>query len=1665
MNLHSPLDKPNRCWWSFAGTLGLIVLALGGGAVRAQMVDLNGNGMSDIWEWIYKAYGVNPAADPDGDSFSNLQEAIAGTDPFDATSYPYIPSVVCSSNNLSVTLPCALGKRYQLQSVTALDSTNWVVEASLVATSGTTVTLSAPVASAMTFYRVAISDVNSDGSGLMNDWEKHQLGLDPTNAWSNGRQDANGNALSDYAYATNLLVSQNVVTLAASVPAATQPDPGQNATATGQFTVTRGGFPLGSITVNLGLGGPGTGFALPGADYLELPASVTLEPGMSSQSLTLTPLADTNLPTPVLAQLQLLPGANYTLGAQSKASVVIYPSPRAGGAGLLGEYYTNSSATYTNSKNFNPTNLFLTRLDPVIAFNWTNGTSPDLSNGLYTVRWTGQVQPEFSETYVFDVRSDDGCRLWVNDQLLIDKWRSQGATDSTNAIALQAGARYDLKLEYLQAGGAAQAFLSWYSPSQPEEVIPNTRLYPAKSAADGGSNAPAVVTSALSAVAFLGQPFSFTVTGANTPLGFTASGLPPGLSLNPANGLIAGVPTLAGDFQVALAASNSVGGGASVLDLTVLNTGSSVVQEIWTNVPGVNIADIPTGTPPSLRNVLGALEGVTHYGVNYGERIRGYFTAPVTGNYYFWIAGSDSAQLWISDDNNQVNQVLRAWVTPTNNPTAPGQNGTSPRQWNLQSSQQSGWLSLSAGQAYYLEVLHKAGVGTNDNWSVGWLQDPTGANNTPAGVVPPYLLSRYYPPLPASTPGALYSANLLALPGVVSDGVGSATLRLSADGTQATLNLTITNLVGTPTGQSINSDPYLNAPGELIFDISAAGPQPAGGYRWILSGTGPLSASDVLEIIQEGKAAIVIQSSAFPNGEIGGHFTLANGSQTFTPPPAPPVWTDDSADPNAAVRFLTQATFGASALDVAAVQSLGYAGWLANQFSMPATHALTNVLARPYSDPTDLYQSPLWFSTWWQQSITAPDQLRQRVAFALSEIFVVSENGALQNHADALASYYDALIDHAFGNFRSLLEAVTLHPAMGLYLNMLGNDKGSLITGLHANENYAREVQQLFSIGLNRLWPDGTLILNSQDNLVPTYGQNEIMGFASVFTGWNYYQASQTNGRLPSNWYPKANYTNPMVLVPPHHELGAKTVLDNVMLPPAWGNQAVPSAANDAYGSQDLESAMNSIFQHQNVGPFIGRQLIQRLVTSNPSRGYVYRVAQVFNDDGTGVRGNLEAVIRTILLDYEARSPEMISQPTYGKQREPLLRVTALARAFPPPPAVTGAYSQTSNQVITITTASPHLLNSGDTAFLVFTDTSGNPAPASQGYGVTATSPTTLTITASQLAIGTYAQSNGVLTAAIPGNGLAVGNPVYLVFTTGGASSGLFQVASVIDSSHFTVGTTDLVRRAGSCLLPKLSVGGYTQTGTNILVSTTGPHGLAPGNSVYIHFTSGTATNGTYQVAGVPDATHFTVISAKSANQKHNSLSVYSLDPPPLTRSGTVLVQENTWKMGYTDGGTVSSLTQSPLRSPTVFNFFYPSFQFPGALASAGLTTPEFQLSTDTGVAAQMNFIEGGILNNTGNTNGLSSFNAGNGSVVLNLAPWMTANYTSDAGIPLLVSHLNTLLAAGQLSPAALSSIAAYVADTNNFPYKSPPTLTEMRDRVRAVVHLIVSSPDYIVQK
>lgn len=1017
-------------------------------ALPAQVVDLNGNGLSDIWELLYGGSHLDPAADADGDGASNFLESIAGTNPFDSDSVPRLSVALRSNTNFVISIPGVLGKQYRLQSIDPLGIetwTNWITEAELVLRSGTNAAFIRAAGASARFFRIAISDVDTDGDGV-SDWEEYKLGLDPTEPTSNGRMDTNGVPLGDYAFVTARLALQNVVSITAVDPAANQPDPSQDPVNAGLLAITRGGFPLNSITVNLGLVASGAGVAVEGVDYRPLPRAVVLPAGVDTQAVAITPLANTNRTAPVLVPVRLLSGSGYTLASAQAASVVIYPSPTPSGKGLTAQYFTNSSPTYTNSVNFSPGNLVLTRTDPVVDFNWSNNASfPITSGGYYTIRWTGQIQPEYSETYYFDANTDDGVKVWVNDRLLIDAWRTRTSADSIATITLQGGVRYNLRMDYFNGGGSGEAHLSWYSPSQPKQIVPARRLYPASLPPP-----PAVLTSALQAVAFLGQPFTFALTGANSPKWFAAVGLPPGLALDSTSGVIAGTPAVAGDFQATVTATNAFGVGASVLNVRVIDTGSSVARETWLNIPGTNIADIPLQTPPTTVNTLGNLEGITGFGQNYGERIRGYFTAPVTGNYYFWIAGSDSAELWISNDAEPANKVRRAYVSPDAS--------TGEREWTLTPAQRSGWLRLVAGQPYYLEVLHKAGVRAGDNWSVGWRQDPTGTNWFPAGVVPGYVLARYYPPPPGSIPGTLYTANILAQAAANSPAAGAATLRVRPDGSRAVLSFNYSRLTSPVTGRHIHSDPYLNNPSQIIFDIDSATPQPDGSYAWNIASVGTLSSADILEIIREGKSYVNVHTVNYPAGEISGHFVAANGSPTFVPPPTAPSWVDDHTNASAAARFLIQATFGPTASEVTSVQQLGYEGWIDSQFRLPPTHHLPYVLNQQSADPTIPFPTPLAFNSWWQQSLTAPDQLRQRVAFAWSEIMVVSGKGVLLNNARALSDYYDVLLDNAFGNFRDLLEAVTLSPAMGLYLDMRGNDKGNLATGRHPNENYAREI-------------------------------------------------------------------------------------------------------------------------------------------------------------------------------------------------------------------------------------------------------------------------------------------------------------------------------------------------------------------------------------------------------------------------------------------------------------------------------------------------------------------------------------------------------------------------------------------------------------------------------
>lgn len=388
-----------------------------------------------------------------------------------------------------------------------------------------------------------------------------------------------------------------------------------------------------------------------------------------------------------------------------------------------------------------------------------------------------------------------------------------------------------------------------------------------------------------------------------------------------------------------------------------------------------------------------------------------------------------------------------------------------------------------------------------------------------------------------------------------------------------------------------------------------------------------------------------------------------------TPTPTPNQFTGPASNPDA-VRFLEQATWGPTNAEVARVQQLGLRAYLNEQLNAPTAFLAAQYGAANYPDltlqPIDSAQGcPQTDAT--QRSIclrdnysmyplqvrffqnalsfnSQSDQLRQRVAWALHQIAV--ESGRDINQPSWMAYYLQILDRDAFGNFRTLLQDITLNPGMGRYLDAVGNSKTA------PNENYAREVMQLFSIGLYQLNNDGTYKLDAQGSLVPTYTQTDVTTFARVFTGLNFANA-------PVGTQGVVNYKDPMVVRETNHDTNPKTLLNGVTLP---ANQTTLA---------DVSGALDNLFNHPNTGPFIGKQLIQHLITSNPSPAYVERVARAFNDDCdalypdncAGVRGSMKAVVRAILLDPEARG-DAKTDPKYGKLREPVQLITNVLRAF-----------------------------------------------------------------------------------------------------------------------------------------------------------------------------------------------------------------------------------------------------------------------------------------------------------------------------------------------------------------------------------------------------------------
>lgn len=385
---------------------------------------------------------------------------------------------------------------------------------------------------------------------------------------------------------------------------------------------------------------------------------------------------------------------------------------------------------------------------------------------------------------------------------------------------------------------------------------------------------------------------------------------------------------------------------------------------------------------------------------------------------------------------------------------------------------------------------------------------------------------------------------------------------------------------------------------------------------------------------------------------------------------------------NAASRFLSQATLGATLTEINNVNQNGIESWLDTQLNMPNSFNLKNYVQNIHQamvdsmnviTPTGNYTLANtnvddWYFdvAWFQGSMTRPDLLRWRVGLALSEIFVTSRVSDFDGNPYALASYYDLLMNHSFGNYRALLDSITYHPTMGVYLTFLNNKATNVAKQVYPDENYAREIMQLFSIGLYKLNIDGTEMKDANNKSIPTYDNTDIANLAKVFTGLGWADRQYLGQSVKDKW----SYTKRMKFYPLDssevyrgvyrptvyngHEPGSKTFLGSTV-----PNRPVTQ------GEQDIQDALNIVFNHPNVGPFMARRLIQRLISSNPSSGYIQRVATIFNNNGSGVRGDLKAVVRAILLDPEARECcSDKSSTTTGMLKEPFVRYMNLVKGL-----------------------------------------------------------------------------------------------------------------------------------------------------------------------------------------------------------------------------------------------------------------------------------------------------------------------------------------------------------------------------------------------------------------
>lgn len=1563
-------------------------------------IDLNGNRISDIFEALYPQQ-TNPAGDSDGDGVSNEREAAAGTNPGSGVDFLKVSALRVEGGQVVASWASVGGKGYQLQSA-PLPGGPWTNAGAGVAGTGGTVSASVPAGESRLFLRVQVSDLDSDDDGVT-DWEELKTGTSPY------LFDTDGDGRSDRPFVESRMGAPSTVNIfpLKSWGRETGPE-------TAQFRITRhGGFM--PLTVSFASSGTATS----GSDYLLSAKSVIIPAGVMEAIVTVTPQADAELEPAETVTLTLQPGA-YQIGSSPAASVTIL------GEGLNGQYYNTAGTPYENVLNFDPAALALTRRDPGINFNWSKpaGTPPGTGTGVpdplildddvWSVRWTGMLYPKVTGVHQIHAIADRGVVVWVSRTPItaaagsttgarINVWTTTNPTTKYSAgllsgsVSVTAGEPLYFRVDYRDTAGFpenAGIQLLWSAPGLPEEPIPASAF----STESVGGLAP-VITSPLTAGAIIGAPFTWQITASNAPQSYSVSGLPSGLNVD-ASGLISGVVNApAGYYPLTVTAQNAAGSDSKQVILYVTSTGGAATRDVWTGVTGTGLNAIPLHTAPAVSSPVALLEAPDNTGDGFGERIRGYITAPATGLFTFFLTSDELAELWISAGEEPARRLKRAWVSGA---------GIADGVWDAQPGQKSITMRMTAGRRYYFEVLRRESSGS-DHLAVAWLK-PGQTDPAQKEVIPGWALTPYTSPDAADPEGTLYAATLTPPPGSFSLASGSALLLVNEAQTEARLSFSFSNLSGPANGGVSVRDArsIQGQTGRVLFDVDAAEPDVLGNYTWTFADIGSHSAAEIAAAVTGGHAYLEMSTAAFPGGEVKGTFYPVAGSQFFIPP-GPPVAAELTipADPVAAkqeiVRFLQQATFGArhdsdgaapwDVDSIEAVQQLGYAGWIDAQLALPAgpDPETVNLIAMPptvvYATPasgrttpnalvntysgsgplcsyvseyysrysrtsTDTNQSSqssdeIW-RAWWASSVKAQDQLRHRMAFALSQILVISEDGELDENARAVAHYYDLLYYHGLGNFRTLLERVTLNPSMGIYLDMLGNRKPNPSSGYIPNENFAREILQLFSIGLMRLHPDGSAVFSLEGLPLATYEQDNVVGFAHTFTGWNY--PGSSNDKITA-MTPRAS----------DHDTGAKLLLEEAMLP------AVTPATVDSCNAE-LAAALDIIFHHPNTAPFICRQLIQRLVTANPSPGYIYRVASVFENDGTGVRGNLAAVARAILLDPEARNQVPRSQPGFGHLKEPVIRATQMLRAFK-------GFSYAER-------------NSGSTVDL------GSVICATQA-NIDLTQPLPLTDFTIGTAVTPYTVVDGFV--------LAAGNDILVKSQTNPAENGIYR---------FSGNGQPLTRTPTADEPAEVAL-------------------------AYIRVTAGTNAGKTFRQTA--------------------TVNTVGTDAQTWIEQAAANPRRRLWGMGVT-----SSLSQTPMRSPTVFNFYEPYYVYLGNTGQSGLYAPEFQITTETSVISAASWFYDFTRHNTSNPS--EPFSAGQGTdhgdpikrdIKLDLT--IERSIASDSGA--LVDRVAGLIMPGMLDARLRTLLVNYLE-----------TLPEATDsdrmkRIGEALYLISLTPEFSWQK